>query len=222
MVVGSDNGNGNGSDNRKWVLCLILSFVGNTPLYQHHMVIFLVMQSAGGSPSAERPPAFAKRVLVEVMSASIVADGKAQSYDRTARPFLRDFEVCDPMDRAVDVGRYRLPVLPSAEGVPLPPTIPVQAYAASIPDSAPLRDTTLYSYFIDGALHNPQTTKSAIPHTSSQRPPLSLAWFEYECGVWLRFSGLVLPVLSYWFGPDIDAAAEAARQPGSRNNLTRS
>ncbi len=168
-------------DNRKRALCQIRSYADNISLYQHRTAVFSLVvmgrtfrivrwDPSGVFVSEKADYSRDTRALVEVLLAFVIADSEAQGYDPTATLLPKVSEDYERMDRVVDEICCRLPVLPWAEGTPLPPTIPVQTYATFPPGVSSPADAM--DFLFDDADYQPPLCSA----DDGPGPPTETTW----------------------------------------------
>ena len=164
------------TDSRGHIRRQMRSYAESVALYQHRTAVFSLVvdprefrvmcwDRSGVFVSERVDYVRDARALVEVLLALVVADHAGQGYDPTATQLLKGSEDYELMDRVVDESYWRVPVLPSAEGTPLPPTIPVQTFISFTPNGGSLTDPDLDGYLIDHPLHN------TLPHGEDEGSP---------------------------------------------------
>ncbi|KAM5535319.1 hypothetical protein V8D89_011004 [Ganoderma adspersum] len=161
-------------DNRERIRRQMQSYADNVALYQHRTAVFSLVVDPREFRVVrwDRSRAFVServdylrdaRSLVEVMLALVVADHEGQGYDPTATLIPEGSEDHELMDRVVDERYWRVPVLPWAEGTPLPPTVPIQTHTTFVSDAAPgPADANLDGYLVDDTETGAATSRPVL------------------------------------------------------------
>ncbi|KAM5536481.1 hypothetical protein V8D89_009917 [Ganoderma adspersum] len=162
------------TDNRERIRRQMQSYADNVALYQHRTAVFSLVVDPREFRVVrwDRSRAFVServdyvrdaRALVEVLLALVVADHEGQGYDPTATLIPEGSEDHELMDRVVDESYWRVPVLPRAEGTPLPPTVPIQTHTTFVSDAAPgPADANLDGYLVDDTETGAATSRPVL------------------------------------------------------------